>query len=45
LPLALIAIFLGRIVHRRLSGSRFLVSVNIGLALIGVLLLKQAFYA
>lgn len=45
LPLALIAIFLGRIVHRRLSGSRFLVFVNIGLALIGVLLLKQAFYA
>ena len=45
LPLALMAIFLGRIVHRRLSGSRFLVSVNIGLALIGVLLLKQAFYA
>ena len=45
LPLALMAIFLGRIVHRRLSGSRFLVCVNIGLALIGVLLLKQAFYA
>lgn len=45
LPLALIAIFLGRIVHRRLSGSRFLVCVNIGLALIGVLLLKQAFHA
>jgi uncharacterized protein len=41
LPLALLAIFLGRAVHRRLSNSRFLVCVNIGLALIGVLLLKQ----
>jgi uncharacterized protein len=41
LPLALLAIFLGHAVHRRLSNSRFLVCVNIGLALIGVLLLKQ----
>ena len=41
LPLALLAIFLGRAVHRRLSSSRFLICVNIGLALIGVLLLKQ----
>ena len=45
LPLALIAIFLGHLVHRRLSNSRFLVAVNVGLALIGVLLLKQALYA
>ena len=37
----LLAIFLGRAVHRRLSSSRFLICVNIGLALIGVLLLKQ----
>jgi uncharacterized protein len=42
LPLALIAIFLGHAVHRRLSGARFLISVNVGLALIGVLLLRQA---
>ena len=42
LPLALIAIFLGHLVHRRLSSARFLMCVNIGLALIGVLLLKQA---
>lgn len=42
LPLALIAIFIGNAVHRRLSGSRFLVCVHIGLALIGALLLKQA---
>lgn len=45
LPLALIAIFLGRAIHRRLSNSRFLISVNVGLALIGVLLLKQAWNA
>jgi uncharacterized protein len=45
LPLALIAIFLGRAVHRRLSSSRFLTCVHVGLALIGVLLLKQAVHA
>jgi uncharacterized protein len=42
LPLALVAIFLGHGVHRRLSSARFLVCVNLGLILIGVLLLKQA---
>jgi uncharacterized protein len=41
LPLALIAIFLGHAVHRRLSSARFLIAVNVGLALIGALLLKQ----
>jgi uncharacterized membrane protein YfcA len=41
LPLALIAIFLGHAVHRRLSSARFLMLVNAGLAAIGVLLLKQ----
>jgi uncharacterized protein len=41
LPLALIAVFLGHAVHRRLSSSRFLICVNVGLAVIGVLLLKQ----
>jgi uncharacterized protein len=44
-PLALIAIFLGRAIHSRLSSARFLISVNVGLALIGALLLKQAFHA
>lgn len=44
LPLALIAIFLGRAIHRRLNSARFLVAVNVGLALIGVLLLKQGLY-
>jgi uncharacterized protein len=41
LPLALIAILLGRAVHRRLSSARFLLAVNLGLVVIGVLLLKQ----
>ena len=45
LPPALIAIFLGRAIHRRLSGTRFLIAVNIALALIGVLLMKQALHA
>jgi len=45
LPLALIAIFLGTVLHRHLSGARFLMCVNIGLALIGLLLLKQAVHA
>jgi hypothetical protein len=45
LPLALVAIFLGHLIHRRLSSSRFLISVQAGLALIGVLLLKQALHA
>lgn len=42
LPLALIAIFAGRAAHRRLSSARFLFCVNVGLALIGALLLAQA---
>ena len=42
LPLAMIAIFLGHAVHRRLNSARFLVSVNVGLALIGAILLLQA---
>jgi uncharacterized protein len=41
LPLALVAVFLGHAIHRRLSSSRFLICVNVGLAVIGVLLLKQ----
>lgn len=44
LPLALIATFLGRTVHRRLSGPRFLTCVHVGLALIGALLFKQALH-
>jgi uncharacterized protein len=45
LPLAIMAILLGHFVHRRLSSSRFLLCVHIGLALIGALLLKQALHA
>lgn len=45
LPLALIAIFLGHFMHRRLSSSRFLICVHLGLAAIGALLLKQALHA
>lgn len=44
LPLAVVAIFLGHMAHRRLSSARFLVCVNVGLALIGALLLKQALH-
>ncbi len=44
-PLALIAIFLGRAIHSSLSSARFLIAVNVGLALIGALLVKQAFHA
>lgn len=42
LPLALIAIFLGRAVNQRLTGHRFLVVVHLGLILIGAALLIQA---
>ena len=45
LPLALIATVLGHVLHRRLSSARFQILVNVGLALIGALLLKQALYA
>lgn len=44
LPLALIAIFLGQVVHHRLSSSRFLICVNVGLALIGAVLIKQGLF-
>lgn len=44
LPLALIAIFLGHVVHHRLSSSRFLICVNVGLALIGAVLIKQGLF-
>lgn len=43
LPLAILATVLGHATHRRLSSARFLMFVNIGLALIGALLLVQVF--
>lgn len=45
LPLVLVAIFLGRTMHRRLSAARFLIWVNFALIAIGVILLKQALHA
>lgn len=42
LPLAIPAIFLGRVVNHRLAGERFLKYVYVGLGAIGVLLLIQA---
>jgi hypothetical protein len=42
LPVTLLALFLGRIVNRRLSGDGFLKYVYAGLACIGVILLAQA---
>jgi uncharacterized membrane protein YfcA len=42
LPLAIPAVFLGRVINHRLAGERFLKYVYVGLAGIGVLLLMQA---
>lgn len=43
LPFAILATVLGHAAHRRLSNARFLACVNIGLGLIGALLLEQVF--
>jgi len=42
LPLALMAILLGRAINRRLNGRRFLIYVHIGLLGVGMVLLFQA---
>jgi uncharacterized protein len=42
LPVVLLAVFLGRVIHRRLKDRRFLVYVHIGLIVIGITLLVQA---
>ena len=42
LPVALAAIFLGRVVNRRLKGPAFLVAVHAGLLVIGAVLLLQS---
>ena len=42
LPLVLVAVVLGRLVNRRLSGRSFLQCVYVGLAVIGAILLVQA---
>jgi uncharacterized protein len=43
-PLAIFAIYLGHVLHRRMSSARFLLAVNLGLIGIGVLLLKQGLF-
>jgi uncharacterized protein len=43
-PLALLAIYLGHVLHHRMSSARFLLAVNLGLVVIGVLLLKQGLF-
>jgi uncharacterized membrane protein YfcA len=42
LPVAVAAIFLGRVINRRLAGPRFLPYVHVGLIVIGTLLLVQS---
>lgn len=42
LPCALAAIFLGRVINRRLDGRRFILCVHVGLVLVGAALLAQA---
>lgn len=42
LPAALVAIFLGRAINRRLDSHRFLVYIHLGLIAIGTMLLVQA---
>ncbi len=42
LPVVLAAVYLGRVVNRRMDGRRFLLFVHVGIVLIGALLLTQA---
>ena len=44
LPLALAAIFLGRVVNQRMNGRPFLLYVHIGLVVIGAVLLIQSMW-
>ena len=45
LRVTLLALFLGRVINRRLSGQEFLKDVYAGLAGIGVILFAQAVWA
>jgi uncharacterized membrane protein YfcA len=45
LPVALVAIMLGRAVNRRLSGRGFLLYVHLGLVVVGAVLLVQTLWA
>lgn len=42
LPVVLVAIFVGRVINRRMHGSHFLLFVHLGLIAIGAILLMQA---
>ena len=42
LPVVLAATFLGRVLNRRLDGRRFLLSIHVGLVVIGAVLLIQS---
>lgn len=42
LPVVVLAIFVGRVINRRMSGPRFLRYIHVGLAVIGAILLMQA---
>jgi uncharacterized membrane protein YfcA len=44
LPLALVAIFLGRAINRRLAGQRFVYCVHAGLLVVGAVLLFQSLW-
>jgi uncharacterized membrane protein YfcA len=44
LPAALAAVFLGRVVNRRLKGASFLIYVHAGLIAVGATLLIQSFW-
>ena len=44
LPAILAAIFVGRVIHRRLRDNRFLIYIHIGLIVVGLLLLTQALW-
>jgi len=45
LPLALVAVFLGRALNHRLQGDAFLKYIYVALAAIGLLLVMQAMHA
>jgi uncharacterized membrane protein YfcA len=44
LPVAIVAIFLGRVLNRRLTGRSFVLYVHVGLIVIGTVLLIQALH-
>jgi len=45
LPLALLAIFLGRVANRRLNARSFILYVHVGLIVVGIVLLVQSWWS